>query len=269
MRVYFSIITTILAFFVFPVSARQSALFQARDAYMADLVSKIKASTVSVGTYYYNDVPMTQFRGTGFAIGDGSRIVTNQHVVQTIKEQKRMFHLRIFHKDLPGKGVKAVLAAEDPFHDLAILIMEHKLAPLPMAAEGTLKEGHQVAFTGYPIGFVLGLNATTHTGMVSAIAPLILPSPHGSLLKGKMIKYLEHPWDIIQLDAVAFPGNSGSPVYRVATGQVVGVINKVFIKGKKEHALKEPTGITYAVPVRFVRKLNRSIIRAEKSKYPG
>jgi len=37
------------------------------------------------------------------------------------------------------------------------------------------------------------------------------------------------------------------------------VINKVFVKGKKEFVLKEPTGITYAVPVSFVRKLNRSI----------
>lgn len=259
MRVYFSIITIVLAFLVCPAPAQEHALFKERDAYMADLVSKIKASTVSVGTYYYKDVPMTQFRGTGFAIGDGGRIVTNHHVIQAIKEKKRMFHLRIFHKDLPNKGVKAVLAVEDPFHDLAILELEHKLVPLPMAADGTLKEGHQVAFTGYPIGFVLGLNATTHTGIVSAIAPVILPSPHGSLIKGEMIKYLEDPWDIIQLDAVAFPGNSGSPVYRIATGEVVGVINKVFVKGKKEYALKEPTGITYAVPVSFVRKLNRSI----------
>ncbi|NDY71043.1 serine protease [Desulfobacter hydrogenophilus] len=264
MRVYFSVITIIFAFFVSPVSAQQHVLSQARDAYMADLVSKIKASTVSVGTYSFKDIPMIQFRGTGFAIGDGSRIVTNHHVVQGIKEKKRMFHLRIFHKNLPGKGVKAVLVAEDPFHDLAILEMAGKLAPLPMAAEGTLKEGHQVAFTGFPIGFVLGLNATTHTGIVSAIAPVMLPSPHGSLIKGEMIKYLEHPWDIIQLDAVAFPGNSGSPVYRISTGQVVGVINKVFVKGKKEYVLKEPTGITYAVPVSFVRKLNRSIIPAEK-----
>ena len=259
MRVYFCIITIIFVFFVFPAFAQEHALFQDRDAYMADLVSKIKASTVSVGTYSYKDVPMTRFRGTGFAIGDGSRIVTNHHVVQAIKEKKRMFNLRIFHKNLPGKGVKAVLVAEDPFHDLAILEMTGKLVPLPMAENGTLKEGHQVAFTGFPIGFVLGLNATTHTGIVSAIAPVMLPSPHGSLIKGEMIKYLEHPWDIIQLDAVAFPGNSGSPVYRISTGQVVGVINKVFVKGKKEHVLKEPTGITYAVPVSFARKLNGSI----------
>ena len=262
MRVCLAIITAIFVLSVFPTSATSASersWAQARDTYMAALVSKTKESTVSVGTYYYNDIPMTQFRGTGFAIGDGTRIVTNHHVIQAIRGKKRMFHLRIFHKDLPGKGVKAVLAAQDPFHDLAILIMESKLAPMPMAEDNTLKEGHKVAFTGYPIGFVLGLNPTTHTGIVSAIAPAILPSPHASLIKGSMIKHLEHPWDIIQLDAVAFPGNSGSPVYRIATGKVVGVLNKVFIKGKKEHALKEPTGLTYAVPVKFIRKLNRSI----------
>jgi hypothetical protein len=37
------------------------------------------------------------------------------------------------------------------------------------------------------------------------------------------------------------------------------VINMVFIKSKKEHILKDPTGITYAIPVEFVHKLNRSI----------
>nr|WP_320191624.1 serine protease [uncultured Desulfobacter sp.] len=259
MKIYSIIIMVVLAFWVSYASARENALFQDQDVYMAGLVSKIKGATVSVGTYYYKDVPMTQFRGTGFAIDDGSRIVTNQHVVEAIKKKKLMFHLRIFHKKLSSKGVKAVLVAEDPFHDLAILEMEEKLVPLPMAPEGSLKEGHQVAFTGYPIGLVLGLNATTHTGIVSAIAPVMLPSPHGSLIKGDMVKYLEHPWDIIQLDAVAFPGNSGSPVYRIATGEVVGVINKVFVKGKKEYVLKEPTGITYAVPVGFVRKLNRSV----------
>ena len=259
MRIYLSIIMVFLIFFVAPAFARDNAVLQDRDAYMADLVSTIKAATVSVGTYSFKDVPMVQFRGTGFAIADGSRIVTNQHVVDAIKEKHRMFNLRIFHKTLPGKGVKAALVAEDPFHDLAILEMEGKLPALPLAKDGSLREGHQVAFTGFPIGFVLGLNATTHTGNVSAIAPVILPSPHGSLIKGDMVKYLKDPWDIIQLDAVAFPGNSGSPVYRIATGEVVGVINKVFVKGKKEFVLKEPTGITYAVPVAFVRTLNRSI----------
>lgn len=259
MKVLSAITTVLLLLSVFPAFALEGSGLQAQDTYMAALVTKVKASTVSVGTYYYNDVPTTRFNGTGFAIGDGKRIVTNYHVIQPIIEKDRMFHLRIFHKDMPTKGVKAVLAAEDQFHDLAILIMDGRVDPLPMAEDNSLKEGYHVAFTGYPIGFVLGLNSTTHTGIVSAITPVILPSPHASLIKGALVKHLEAPWDIIQIDAVAYPGNSGSPVYRISTGEVVGVINKVFVKGKKEHVLKDPSGLTYAVPVEFVRKLNLSI----------
>ena len=58
-----------------------------------------------------------------------------------------------------------------------------------------------------------------------------------------------------QLDATAYPGNSGSPVYDQQTGRVIGVVNSVLIKSTKEAALENPTGISYAIPVRFVRAL--------------
>ena len=43
--------------------------------------------------------------------------------------------------------------------------------------------------------------------------------------------------------------------YDPATGEVLGIINSVFVKGTKESALESPTGITYAIPVRFLRAL--------------
>ena len=54
---------------------------------------------------------------------------------------------------------------------------------------------------------------------------------------------------------MAYPGNSGGPVFDADTGEVVGVINMVMVKGTRESALSNPTGLTYAVPVRFVREL--------------
>jgi hypothetical protein len=36
---------------------------------------------------------------------------------------------------------------------------------------------------------------------------------------------------------------------------VLGVINSVFVKGTKEVALSDPSGITYAIPVDHVRAL--------------
>jgi len=60
---------------------------------------------------------------------------------------------------------------------------------------------------------------------------------------------------IYQLDAIAYPGNSGSPMYDPKSGEVIGVINKVLVKDTKESALSSPTGISYAIPVKYVHKL--------------
>ena len=252
------VLIVILSFFFSLASAQ--ADFQQEDEELASLIQQMKTGIVSIGTFHFNDKPMVKFSGTGFVIGKGNRIVTNHHVIASIRKKKQMFNLRVFHKDLPVKGIKAEILAEDEFHDIAIIeIQGEKLPPLPLEKERKVKEGHKIAFTGYPIGFILGLHPTTHIGIISAIAPIILPSPSASIINGDLIKHLKKPFDIFQIDATAYPGNSGSPVYRIATGEVVGVINMVFIKGKKEHILKEPTGITYAIPIRFVHELNQSI----------
>ena len=60
---------------------------------------------------------------------------------------------------------------------------------------------------------------------------------------------------MLQLDATAYPGNSGSPVYDPETGDVIGIINMVLVKGTKESALSQPSGITYAVPSRHLQGL--------------
>jgi hypothetical protein len=41
------------------------------------------------------------------------------------------------------------------------------------------------------------------------------------------------------------------------TGEVLGVINMVFVKGTKESALTNPSGISYAIPSKFVLELIR------------
>ena len=58
-----------------------------------------------------------------------------------------------------------------------------------------------------------------------------------------------------QLDATAYPGNSGSPLYDPASGTVLGIINMGLVKGTKESAITNPSGITYAVPAHFIHAL--------------
>jgi S1-C subfamily serine protease len=83
-----------------------------------------------------------------------------------------------------------------------------------------------------------------------------MPSLNSKKLDPRQIAQLQRSaFDIFQLDATAYPGNSGSPLYDPATGKVLGVINAVFVKGLKESAITNPSGITYAVPVKYVHAL--------------
>jgi S1-C subfamily serine protease len=64
---------------------------------------------------------------------------------------------------------------------------------------------------------------------------------------------------IYQLDATAYPGNSGSPVFSQQTNEVIGVINKVFVSAGKEAALTNPSGISYAIPAKHVRAIAKRV----------
>ena len=57
------------------------------------------------------------------------------------------------------------------------------------------------------------------------------------------------------LNSLTVNGNSGSPVFDPQTGEVIGVINMVFVKSTKESVLSDPSGISYAIPVEYLHKL--------------
>ena len=100
-----------------------------------------------------------------------------------------------------------------------------------------------MAFTGFPLGMILGLHPATHRGIIAAITPFVSPAYNSKQLDVKAILRLNHPFDVFQLDAIAYPGNSGSPMYDPETGMVYGVVNSVFIRESKENLLKQPSEI--------------------------
>ncbi|HAT32743.1 MAG TPA: hypothetical protein DCW29_18430 [Janthinobacterium sp.] len=160
---------------------------------------------------------------------------------------------------LVGQGATAqfrsgVVSVLDKEHDLAQLRLSG--VPLPalrLGDSGTVMEGQSMAFTGFPLGMVLGLHHVTHRATVSAITPVIIPTINAQKLDVKLLKQLQKPvYGVFQLDATAYPGSSGSPLYDPETGLVYGVINMVYVKGYKEAALTAPSGITYAIPGNFI-----------------
>ena len=222
---------------------------------LVQTIKEVKPAVVGVGSYLSTRRPPSQYLGTGFVVGDGYHVITNHHVVD--KSRKNKEQLGIFYRvKKQVKFRKVRILAKDKMHDLALLRIEGtKLPVMKIESSRTASEGEEIAFTGFPIGAVLGLYPVTHRGIVSALSPVVIPAPSSSTLSVKMIKRLRNPYWVYQLDATAYPGNSGSPMYSVKTGRVLGVINKVFVKETKESVIQKPSGITYAIPSKYIIKL--------------
>ncbi|PWV60466.1 S1C family serine protease [Plasticicumulans acidivorans] len=225
---------------------------------LPETVAAVRGSVVAVGTFQATRRPPAAFLGTGFVVGDGSYVVTNAHVVERALDSGNREFLAVF----AGRGNnfqtrEAIKIKVDLQHDLALL--QIKASPLPALrlGSGLPREGQEIAFTGFPLGVVLGLYPVTHRGIVSAISPIAIPAPNSSQLDAEAIRRLNDPFEVLQLDATAYPGNSGSPVYDPASGRVIGVINSVFVKETKESVIQKPSGISYAIPIDYVRALLR------------
>jgi S1-C subfamily serine protease len=229
----------------------------------AETIARVKQSIVAVGTLQRTRTPPLRFLGTGFAVGDGTLIVTNAHVLpKNLNVDERETLVVMIPPGARDAQVRqATRAAIDAVHDLVVLrIPGTPLPALSSRDSASVREGQTFLFTGFPIGNVLGPYAATHRAMVSAITPIAMPSAGAAKLDAKTVRQLARgAFPVFQLDGTAYPGNSGSPLYDPNTAEVVGVVNMVFVKGSKEAALSQPSGITYAIPAVHVQTLLQTI----------
>ena len=224
-------------------------------AALPELIARTKPSVLPVGGFDALASPRFVFRGTAFIVGDGRLAVTNAHVVADAK-------IKQWALQMPPAGGgpswrMAEVVARDAAHDLALLRVEgDPLTPLPLGAREGVREGQAVALMGFPIGGVLGFRPVTHRAIVSSIAAIVLPAATASQLGQRAVAQIRAGgFDIYQLDGTAYPGNSGGPVLHADSGEVVAVVNMVLTKGSRESALQHPSGISYAIPVRWVHEL--------------
>ena len=241
------------------------AVQAADNASLPAAIDRIRPSIVAIGTSEPTRNPSFQFRGTGFVVGDGTLVATNAHVVPVAMDAGAREVMAIA-VPLPGGDAQvreATLVARDPEHDVALLRIGGP--PLPTVRFGDssrVREGQDFAFIGFPIGSVIGIYPTTHRATVSAITPSVLTQPTARSLDPALIRRLRADrFPIFQLDATAYPGNSGSPMFDIETGEVIAIINSVAVKAGKESALTSPSGISYAIPSVFIVKLTESIGR--------
>jgi serine protease Do len=253
-----ALIVTRAAFVLAAVLAIRSA-----QAGLAEAIERVKPAVVAVGTFQKTRSPPFVFRGTGFAVGDGTLVATAAHAVPEALQSEPAETMMVL-VDVPGapepQGREAKAVAVDRVHDVALLRIGG--APLPVVTLGdsnAVRDGVAIAFTGFPIGNALGFHPVTHRGIVSSRPPIALPSPTARQLDSRVIRGVKAgAFVLFQLDATAYPGHSGSPLYDADTGEVVGVVN-MSVKATKDAAVGQATGISFAVPIQYLQELMRGL----------
>lgn len=180
--------------------------------------------------------------GTGWVYDESGLIVTNNHVVSggSGNDIKVRFGDR-------GQDVSARLMGTDVSSDLAVLKIDpkdvDKLVPLELADSDKVKTADPVIAIGYP----LGLDQTTTSGIISGVGRQIQAQNNFSIDK------------VIQTDAPINPGNSGGPLLDMK-GRVVGVNSQIATTGMGGGSV----GIGFAVPSNTVKQVVPTISKGGK-----
>lgn len=224
-------------------------------ATLAETVAQIKKSVVGIVLLQPTRNAPAQLIGTGFAVADGHYIMTNYHVVRQHDPKAGQL---LFADVLSGgtyirRNVQIVAVAPD--YDLALLRLDGGALPAVKLrmSDDLVAEGNEIAMTGFPIGFALGLTPATSRGIVSALTLNRSAEPNSATLDANRVRakrYLTY-----QLDIIAYPGNSGGPVYASDTGEVCAIVSSGFIRSTKERVFSDPSAITYAIPSRYAVQL--------------
>jgi serine protease Do len=216
----------------------------------------------AVGTYNALDSPRFGFRGSGFFVGDGSVVATCWHVLPDAgaapKPGVTSLAVQVTAADGSLEVREAELLNSQRQHDLALLRVKGRRGPpLTLSTPSAVREGMDVVLIGFPIGGVLGFRQVAHRGIVASVVASALPSSNARQLnEGRCCGCAKEASSCCNWMPRPTQATAVGPLLDVEpVAQVVGVVNMVLVKGNRESALSHPTGITYAVPARYLHDL--------------
>jgi len=222
----------------------------------------VKKATVAIVAAHSDRLPQRPFDivGSGFCVHSSGVIVTCKHVFEAFVPTTRrvtgstnqlsvtaiphvLFYGGVHGTEIHMHPVTIVCAGMENGFDLAVLkLSSHPAFPqgyptLQVADYGEVHEMMDVATCGYPLGSVLQEQLGTITssftkGTISSIIPA----------QGIGREHLRG----FQLDLTATNGNSGGPVFSLATGQVFGALQGGAVHPQTGHAVH---GLAKAEPI--------------------
>jgi len=173
--------------------------------------------------------------GSGVFISNKGYILTNNHVVEGVKD------VTVILSD--GSQEKATIVGTDLYADLAVLKVDGQAPAVAVLGNSdVLKPGETVIAIGSPLG---DFKNTVTVGVVSATGRSIDTG------QGYQIE------DLIQTDAAINQGNSGGPLVNLA-GEVIG-INTLVVRNSGSGTVAE--GLGFAIPVNTARAVAEQIMQ--------
>ncbi|TLS52838.1 trypsin-like serine protease [Paenibacillus antri] len=174
---------------------------------VADLIEKAGPSVVAIigkpdsNALRSND-RFALTHGSGVIVSADGWIVTNAHVIESMKEIIVLAH--------DEKQYKPTKVFKDAASDLALLkVSATGLAPASFADSDRVRPGETAIAIGTPVNFSLRNSATV--GVISGVN-----------------RSVNSTYRLLQTDAAINPGNSGGPLLN-ASGEVVGINTLKFV----------------------------------------
>lgn len=178
--------------------------------------------------------------GSGFFISKDGYIITNNHVIEDVVDNKSSSYTKLYVK--VGKDTDTKIPAKvigwDPEVDLALIKTEVE-APyvFKLGSSEDLEVGDKV----YAIGSPVGLERTLTSGIVSSVD-----------------RKLFSLGDVMQIDAAVNSGNSGGPCI-----DENGNVQAVVFAGILQY-----DGLNFAIPVEYLKSLLPALYAGGKVNHP-
>ena len=195
-------------------------------------------------------------RGTGFIISEDGKFITNAHVYKQIPENE----LKYIGVSVPGKTDDKNLTHYDRYeikllkideeNDVALMqiMAEKKFSHVEKIGDSEkVREGDEMVYIGYPL-------ATEMLNMGFGITMTV----NGCIISSIKRKMVDGSLNFFLIDTHTNNGSSGSPIFSVDTGEVVGIVSgKISSKVPAQNGqmLDIPANIGICRPAKYINDL--------------
>lgn len=214
--------------FEYEKNGKDSIVVLKQDESVKNVIKKVNQSVVAiigedkklnselVNDYYYSKIPAGLMHGSGVIVSPDGRIITNNHVVENMKD----IYVVLYN----NKAFKAKLLYKNKDIDLALIkINATGLKPIEFENMENISVGDEVIAIGTPLYF--GWSNSVTKGIISGLN-----------------RPVDETYTYLQTDASINPGNSGGPLINMK-GKLVGIntLGIMFFEG-----------ISFSIPVENV-----------------